>query len=272
MNELNIVLSAKKILSVNSLYSAMIVNKNGRVFPTIYKSKEAKSVEAWIGEQIKSLNIQDNFPWIKKDALYSYSINVIFKSGYLSRDLDNTLKLVQDGIFRALDVNDSRVVQIFAKKSYMPGIEEEKICISLREFSNPDELKFNYIPTPTLIWTNDSRVKGSLGLNELGKRKLKNTKYIVPSKSQADTKIYYIKSDEITYNTFGEIYLDVMENLASSTGLVYIAVDDAVKDQEKIQALENFCKRIKEMSSQYSGIRIRQVGSIADIKTWIEEK
>ena len=270
MNELNIILSAKKILSVNSLYNAMIVNKNGKNFPTIYKSREAKNVERWIGEQIKALDIPTNFPWITKDALFSYSINVIFKNGYLSRDLDNTLKLVQDGIFRALDINDSHVVQIFAKKSYMPGINEEKICISLRKFSNPEELQFNYIPTPKLIWTGDTRLSEVLNLKVLGKRKLKDHQYLVTEKEEADTKVYFVDSNEINYTTFGEIYLDLMENISSSTGLVFIGVKtDPNIDLEKQQAINNFCTKIAEMSNQYSGIQLRQVSAIKSMRDWI---
>lgn len=147
----------------------MIVNSGGKSYPTIYKSKEAKLAETWISEQIKALDIPNNYPWINKNTLFSYSINVVFKNGYLSRDLDNTIKLAQDGIFRALDINDSHVVQIFAKKSYMPDISEEKICISLREFTNEKELRVDYIPTPTLIWSSWDR-SSELGYKNFGKR------------------------------------------------------------------------------------------------------
>lgn len=262
-NELNIVLSAKKILSVNSLYNAMIVNRGGRNIPTIYKSREAKNVESWIGEQIRALDISKNYPWITKDTLFSYSINVIFKNGYLSRDLDNTLKLVQDGIFRALDVNDSHVVQIFAKKSYMPEIEDERICISLREFKNSEELRFNYIPVPSVIWTEWDRVS-ELGFKVLKTKKMSGNIYTTDDKDRADTKLIVIQSP-LSLNTFGDVYLEVMENLVSSSGLVYIAI------LGDVEGTGEFKTKILEMSSQYSGIRLKEVKSVEEITNWIKE-
>lgn len=268
MNELNLILGAKKILSVNALYSAMMVSKGGRQYATIYKSRDAKNVEAYIGEQIKALNIPTNYPWITKDTLFSYSINVIFKSGYLSRDLDNTIKLIQDGIFRALDINDSHVVQIFAKKSYMPDISEEKICISLKEFKNEKELRIDYVPVPDMIWT-DWEDKNLLGLKEFGKKKMKGVQYLVSSKEDANTKLLVIDPSKLTYNTFGDIYLEITENLISSSGLVYIAILNKPIDKNIADSLSKFEDKIKEMSKQYSGIRLKTVSTPEEIKSWV---
>jgi hypothetical protein len=91
MNKLNFILSARKILSVNALYNAKITYAAGRQVASIYKSKEAKMTEAYIREQVKSLGVEENYPWIKKDTLFKMYIKVIFKDGYLLRDLDNTL-------------------------------------------------------------------------------------------------------------------------------------------------------------------------------------
>lgn len=128
---LQFILSASKILSVNSLYNAKIVQNGRKSFATIYKSGESKKTEAYIKDQVKALGELPE--WIKKDTRFDMVITVIFKSGLLRRDLDNTIKLIQDGIFRALDINDSHVMSIKAYKTLCPDIPEEKVCIQLSE-------------------------------------------------------------------------------------------------------------------------------------------
>lgn len=128
---LQFILSASKILSVNSLYNAKIVGNGSKSFATIYKSGQAKKTEAYIKDQVKALGELPS--WIGKNTKFDMVITVIFKSGLLRRDLDNTIKLIQDGIFRALDINDSHVMSIKAYKTLCPDIPEEKVCIQLSE-------------------------------------------------------------------------------------------------------------------------------------------
>ena len=128
---LRFILSASKILSVNSLYNAKIVQNGRKSFATIYKSGEAKKTEAYIKDQVGALGKLPD--WIKKDTKFDMVITVIFRSGLLRRDLDNTIKLIQDGIFRALGINDSHVMSIKAYKTLCPDIPEEKVCIQLSE-------------------------------------------------------------------------------------------------------------------------------------------
>jgi len=89
-HEISIILGARKILSVNALYSARLIYTKGRPCATIYKSGEAKRTEDYIKEQVRLLDIPVNYPWVNKDTLFRMNINVIFNSGYLMRDLDNT--------------------------------------------------------------------------------------------------------------------------------------------------------------------------------------
>lgn len=125
------ILSASKILSVNSLYNAKIVGNGSKSFATIYKSSQAKKTEAYIKDQVHAIG---ELPaWITKDTRFDMVITVIFRSGLLRRDLDNTIKLIQDGVFRALGINDSHVMSIKAYKTLCPDIPEEKVCIQLSE-------------------------------------------------------------------------------------------------------------------------------------------
>ena len=129
--------------------------RNGnKQYATIYKSGESKKTEAYIKEQVKSLKIEDNYKWINKKTRFDLVITVIFKSGLLLRDLDNTIKLIQDGIFRALEINDSHVMSIKAYKTLCPDIPEEKICIQLSE--STEEPRFDKLtedlPSPEKIF------------------------------------------------------------------------------------------------------------------------
>lgn len=130
-NSIQFILSASKILSVNSLYNAKIVGNGKKSFATIYKSGQAKKTEAYIKDQVQA--IRELPSWIKKETKFDMVITVIFRSGLLRRDLDNTIKLIQDGIFRALGINDSHVMSIKAYKTLCPDIPEEKVCIQLSE-------------------------------------------------------------------------------------------------------------------------------------------
>lgn len=153
-NSLQFVLSAKKILSVNSLYNAKIMKNGAKQYATIYKSGDAKKTETYIKEQVKTLDIEHNHPWVNKKSKFDIVITVIFKSGLLLRDLDNTIKLIQDGIFRALEINDSHVMSIKAYKTLCPDIPEEKICIQLSE--STEEPRFDKVtenlPIPERIF------------------------------------------------------------------------------------------------------------------------
>ena len=154
-NSIRFILSASKILSVNSLYAAKLVYKTPRrPIATIYKSGEAKRTEAYVKEQVEHLDIENNYPWINKKTVFTMTIKVIFKSGLYLRDLDNCLKLLQDSIFRALQINDSHVVEIYASKSLCPEIQEEKILVELSEYVG--EPRFDVIseplPVPTMIF------------------------------------------------------------------------------------------------------------------------
>ena len=92
-NRINFVLSAAKILSVNAIYQAKMTWVNGKQVPTIYKTKEAKVTEAFIREQVEKLNVPVNYPWVTKNTLFKMTLKVVFRSGFLLKDLDNTFFL-----------------------------------------------------------------------------------------------------------------------------------------------------------------------------------
>lgn len=146
-NSLFFILSAKKIISVNALYGAKMMYRGSKPVATLYKKSEAKKMEEYIKEQVKALDIPNNYPWIGRDTRFKFTFTVIFKSGFYMRDLDNCCKNLIDGIFRALGYNDSHILEIQAKKTLCPEIDEEKILVQMSEYTG--ETRFDKITEPT---------------------------------------------------------------------------------------------------------------------------
>lgn len=261
-NQLNFIIGAKKILSVNALYSSKIIYKAGKPISTIYKTGEAKRAEEYIKEQVQLLDIPNNYPWINKNTLFKLTITVVFRSGILSRDLDNIFKINLDGIFRALELNDSHIVEIYANKCICSNLSEEKICVSLEEVDNLNKLKFNYIPSPEVVWCDEE-----LNYKELPKRKTKGSIYRTSDKKLANTLVYILDPTEgITYNTLGNIREDLMY-VSKEIKLAYIFILGEERDwgSNTWIDLKEFISIVKEYSNNYSGIKLMNVKTKTDI-------
>lgn len=261
-NQLNFIIGAKKILSVNALYSSKIIYKTGRPISTIYKTGEAKKVEEYIKEQVRLLDVPKNYTWINKNTLFKLTLTVVFRNGLLMRDLDNTQKLVIDGIFRALGLNDSHIVEICANKCVCPDISEEKICVSLEEVSNLNKLKFNYIPSPEVVWCVEE-----LDYKELPKRKTKGNIYKTTDKERANTLVYILDPTKgITYNTFGNIREDLMY-VSREIKLAYIFIlgEESEWGSNTWTDIKEFVSVVKEYSDNYSGINLMNIKTKTDI-------
>lgn len=262
-NQLNFIIGAKKILSVNALYSSKIIYSSRGPISTIYKTGEAKKVEEYIKEQVRLLDVSKNYPWITNKTLFKLTLTVVFRNGLLLRDLDNTQKLVIDGIFRALGLNDSHIVEINANKCLCPDISEEKICVSLEEVSNLNKLKFNYIPSPEVIWCSDILDN----YKDLPKRKTKGVIYKTNDKTKANTIIYILDPQiGISYNTLGNIREDLMY-VSREIKLAYVFILGTENDWgEKIWTdLYKFKDIVKEYSDNYSGIKLDYINNKEDI-------
>ena len=154
-NSIKFILGVKgTIPSINSIYKAKLVYNHGKPIPSLYKDSSAVKVVEHLIEQLKMINFKKDAPWIfNKDAIFDLHIQLIFKQSFFRRDTDNTIKLLQDTIFRYLGLNDSRVISIYATKSIFPNISEEKICVSLSESTS--EIRFDKLeelPIPERIF------------------------------------------------------------------------------------------------------------------------
>ncbi len=170
-NNIRFILSAKKILSVNALYGAKLkyVGKN-KPIATMYKNDSARKMEEYIKEQVKSLDIPKNHPWVNKSTLFKLNFTVIFRSGFLMRDLDNCCKNLIDGIWRAMGLNDSHIIEIQCEKTLCKEIKEEMILIEISEYTG--EPIFNKLqedkPSPSLILVTGDNIKIGPLLTESG--------------------------------------------------------------------------------------------------------
>ena len=264
MNRINFILSTQKVISVNAIYKARVTYVGGRQVATIYKSREAKMTEAYIKEQVDSLNIPVNYPWVTKNTLFKLTIRVVFKSGIGLRDLDNVLKLLIDGIFRALDINDSHVVSIVADKVLLPDAKDEKIFVCLEECSK-EGIRFDYIPHPSKIWCEDI-VFSLPDLPE--KRVIKNKIYKTLDPERADTFVYIIRPDNLGYFKSASIMLRVLDCVVNSSGFIYIAIQNSPSWTSELVSFKNL---ISEQQKEYSGIKIKEFDSIDEdnLLSWI---
>jgi len=176
------------------------------------------------------------------------------------------LKLVQDGLFRAMELNDSHVVEINAKKQLFPGIREEKILINLVEVDKSD-IRFDNIPSPHIIWCEEK-----LDFKPLPKRGKKDgVIYQTEDKEKADTKIYILDSDkkeDIGLNTFSKISLDIVENMINSKGFAFILIigdADSWGDWYWTD-IKKFEETINEMTRVYSGIKAIELKNRENLK------
>lgn len=259
-NRINFVLGAKKIISVNALYKAKLTYTPRGQVATIYKSKEAKMTEAYIKEQVELLDVPRNYPWITPDTLFKMTIKVIFRSGIFMRDLDNTIKLIQDGIFRALGVNDSHVVSIIANKVLFPGVLEEKILVCLEEVDTTG-VRYDILPKPHIIWSEDI----DLGLKLYpGKGARKSTFYQTDQEDEADTYVYLITPETFGYMVPVKVMEKVTECILESKGFVFIGFLPGTEDLSEFKSL--ICEHQKE----YSGIKMKDLSNKEEILEWIK--
>lgn len=271
-HRINIILKAKKIMSVNALYGAKISYVNGRPVAQMYKKADAKTMEHYIGEQIKLLDIPNNYPWVNKNTKFKMTFTAVFNTGFYSRDIDNCCKNLIDGIFRALDINDSHIISLSADKKYLPGIKDEKILVMLEEVSD-DDIRMDQLPKPHIIWINDSSI--DLKIPNLPPKCPKKDKiYRTEDKDRSDTRLYILRPETFNYNTTMKVAFDIDENILSSKGFTYIAIIGSESDWgDKWNDIVEFKELVKNIhDNTYSGIRLNSFNNINDdILNWVEK-
>jgi Holliday junction resolvase RusA-like endonuclease len=123
-----------EIPSVNSIY---LPRKGGGKYLSPQASEFKNVLQRQLG--VLSPEVIEN---LKAIPLYHLHIEYVMKKSYGRRDLDNLNKLVQDGIFQFLGVNDSRVVSLNIEKYNRSGGSYEFIIVKLTP-SKIDINKYN---------------------------------------------------------------------------------------------------------------------------------
>ena len=141
--------TTKRAVSVNQSYRAAI--KDGH--PVMYKTKECREYIQELQDQMDYLETPD---WIHdKNMVFRLYVKVLVREGFYQRDLDNTLKAIQDSISRSpkFGFNDSRIVHITCEKQIIPGSPHETLICRLEEYIG--ESRFDIIsenPRPSAIF------------------------------------------------------------------------------------------------------------------------
>lgn len=168
LKSISFILSTKgTIPSVNNLYKAMIKQVGSKRIPVIYKDPSAKKVIEELTEQLRMIDFSKEDWLFEKDAIFDLNIQLIFKQSFGRRDTDNTIKLIQDSVFRHIGLNDSRVINVNAAKSICESLSEEKICINISQSRREIHFdKLEELPVPSRIFLGGT-CNGSTWRNDL---------------------------------------------------------------------------------------------------------
>lgn len=115
-----------RIPSVNSIYE--FNRKNG----AIHKSTAANKIYSVIQSQISLSGVLDLIPaFVHGEPYFKTSYQFVIRYGLRSRDLSNMLKLVEDAIHRKLGIDDFRVIELNAFKSFIGDSQYEFIIFEI---------------------------------------------------------------------------------------------------------------------------------------------
>lgn len=123
------VLKCTQLVSVNSMYSP---GRHG-----MFKTPQTVRFENELKDQIILCDPVRHCPWIIPGMMFKVHFNFILKNNFWKRDTSNMVKSPEDVIFRALGINDSRVIEHHDTKSYLPGDYEYLIARISKSNFNP---------------------------------------------------------------------------------------------------------------------------------------
>lgn len=169
---LKLMLVWDKLPSVNKMY---VRTRTGMTL-----SNEVRSFKTNISKQTKS-QLPKRLPFERNDV-FKISIQFILKDRFFMRDTDNMLKMLIDAIFEELGINDSRVVEIDAKKSFRKASRNEYIKVTIEksefdyEFFNKEDIDYDIPKEEVQSLTEELRVEliNNLPKEDKPKRRKKN--------------------------------------------------------------------------------------------------
>ena len=151
-----ITLDSVKIQSINSMYKAGMIYKNGKPVPYIYKSAESKKVSDIMTNALRAIDWTEYIDWLKETPQFTVTQNYIFKSGISRRDTGNCEKLISDVLVKFIhgelgieSFDDSKFTDLHLYKSIIPGGDHEYICISIKP--SMFNTRFDQLPKPSCV-------------------------------------------------------------------------------------------------------------------------
>jgi hypothetical protein len=145
-----------------------------------------------------------------------------------------------------------------------PGVHEEKIYVCLEE-CDMSGVRFDYIPRPRILWSEDISLSTVKTLPK--SRARKNVMYRTDQQEKADTFIYIITPENLTLMKPVEIILKTTECILDSKNFVYIGILKNNNDLSEFKAL------LIEQQKEYSGIKVREFDMVDEEKIlcWVKE-
>jgi Holliday junction resolvase RusA-like endonuclease len=130
-NEAMFLFKTTFIPSVNAMYQTKIVKGTVRKF----RAPEVIQITKELELQLDDLWDETLLPWFRKTSSekFSFTIQPLLKTGFESRDLDNTNKVVQDVIFSYFEVNDSKIIENHMFKSRYQYSDYEYLIVKISE-------------------------------------------------------------------------------------------------------------------------------------------
>lgn len=155
---LNLILTvSSKLISVNELYKAKIVNSCGRSYPALYKNPKAVKVSTEIRNQLLAVDFSEYMNWLSDTKNYAITINFVLKSGITQRDCANFEKIMCDDLVKFIKndlgishFDDSEFLEVHLIKSIIPNAKNEYALIQLKESRH--DIRFDHVDTPEKIF------------------------------------------------------------------------------------------------------------------------
>ena len=247
-----------KLQSINNVYKAGIIIKGGKNVPYIYKSAECKKMCSLITDSLRAVDFSQHLEWIKNTKWFDITQNYVLKDGIRRRDTENFAKPITDTIVRYFneelgltDFDDSQILSEFLYKSYLPGSQNEYICIELRPSTfNP---RFDQIQKPEIMKIHSDTWKPKKSeLEPYGVREI-----LKKDKGNYDTDIWFLE------NSDPKKIIEVLENcdFRKQGGFSYIGV-----------LCDGIDIWIDKFNSYGSNIKAKRIEKEADILELFEKK
>jgi hypothetical protein len=152
-----ITLEKLKIQSINSMYKAGMIYRNGKHVPYIYKSAESKRVADIMTDALRAIDWTEHLEWLKETPQFTVTQNYVFKTGISRRDTGNCEKLISDVFVKFIrnelgidNFDDSKFTDLHLYKSIIPESEHEYICVSIKP--STFNTRFDLVPKPENIF------------------------------------------------------------------------------------------------------------------------